>query len=86
MAPVASWGIFTNISMITMIFLTIGASAISGYCSLPGGSESLAVVPGAVGGCGAVIVDAGDGVWPVAADWHNKLHFTGRFSRVESPA
>jgi hypothetical protein len=47
--------------MITMIFLTIEVSAKPGYGSLPGGSEWLAAVPRAVGGCWAVVADAGDG-------------------------
>jgi hypothetical protein len=46
--------------MITMIFLTTEASAISGYCTLPGGSDWLVVIPGAVGGCWAAVADAGD--------------------------
>jgi hypothetical protein len=47
--------------MITMIFLTIEAGAKPGYCSLPGGSDWLAVIPGAVGGCWAGVAEAGDG-------------------------
>jgi hypothetical protein len=54
--------------MITMIFLTIEASAISGYGTLPGGSVWLAVVPGSVGGCWAGVAEVGNGggVWVVA--------------------
>jgi hypothetical protein len=43
-------------------FLTIGASAKPSYCSLPGGSEWLAVVPGLVGAGGAGVALAGDWV------------------------